>query len=154
MKGTKEFKPLINFLGKDKNKLIVASLLIFISGIGELFTGYLNGAALESITQLKLKEAIINLLIYLLIQITVCGIILHLARTMLYKIESALSRKLGFFTYKKALDLPAVAFEKHSSGEIINRITSDTDALTYSFETIIQTLSQIIGSIIIDIYIC
>jgi len=41
MKSLKEFKPLIKLIGQDKNKLVLASILIFISGIAEIFTGYL-----------------------------------------------------------------------------------------------------------------
>ena len=47
MKKLKIFKPLIKLIGKDKNKLILASILIFISGIAEIFTGYLNGDQYE-----------------------------------------------------------------------------------------------------------
>ena len=64
MKSLKEFKPLIKLIGKDKTKLIFASLLIFISGIAEIFTGYLNGAAVESITNTQIKAALIYLGIY------------------------------------------------------------------------------------------
>ena len=55
MKNLKEFKPLINLIGKEKNKLIFASILIFISGVAEIFTGYLNGKAVASITNLEVK---------------------------------------------------------------------------------------------------
>ena len=59
MKSLKEFKPLIKLLGEDKKKLIFASTLIFIAGITEIFTGYLNGHAVEAISNLKVKEALI-----------------------------------------------------------------------------------------------
>ena len=101
MKSLKEFKPLIKLIGEDKNKLILASMLIFISGIAEIFTGYLNGAAVEAITNLELKGALIYLGIYLLLELTLDGSVLHFANSILYKVESALTRKLGFFTYKK-----------------------------------------------------
>ena len=133
MKNLKEFKPLIKLVKEEKNKLIVASIIIFASGICEIFTGYLNGAAIEAITKLNVAGALLYLGIYFILEITMDGIILHQANSMLYKIESALTRKLGFYTYKKALDLPAVAYEKTSSGEIINRITSDADTLSFAF---------------------
>ena len=61
MKSLKEFKPLIKLIGEDKKKLVFASSLIFISGIAEIFTGYLNGAAVEAATKLNLKLALILL---------------------------------------------------------------------------------------------
>ena len=77
----------------------------------------------------------------------------HFANSMLYKIESSLSRKLGFFTYKKALDLPALAFEKQSSGEIINRITNDTESLSNAFGRLLNVISSLIASLIIIVYV-
>ena len=153
MKNLKEFRPLIKLIGNDKKKLIIASILIFISGIATIFTGYLNGAAVEAITNLQIKNALIFLGIYFLIEITLDGIILHTANSMLYKIESALTRKLGFFTYKKTLDLPSVAFEEKSSGEIINRVTQDADSLSFAFGRLLNLVSSLVSSLIIIVYV-
>ena len=153
MKGIKEFKPLIKLLDKEKSKLIFASILIFMSGIAEIFTGYLNGKAISSITNLELKAALIYLGIYFLIEISLDGCIVHYAQSILYKLESLLTRKLGFNTYKKALNLPAVAFEKQSSGEIINRITNDADSLSFAFGRLLNMFSSIVASLIIIVYI-
>lgn len=153
MKNLKEFKPLIKLIGKDKNKLIFASILIFISGIAEIFTGYLNGAAVEAITNLELKLSLIYLGIYLILELTLDGCVPHFANSMLYKVESALTRKLGFFTYKKSLNLPAVAFEKQSSGEIINRITNDADTLSFAFGRLLNVVSSLVASLIIIVYV-
>ena len=153
MKSLKEFKPLIKLIAEDKYKLIIASLFIFLSGIAEIFTGYLNGSAVEAITNLELKLAIIYLGIYFLIELTLDGFVVHFANSILYKIESSLTRKLGFFTYKKALDLPAVAFEEKSSGEIINRITNDADSLSFAFGRLLNMISSLIASLIIIVYV-
>lgn len=153
MKNLKEFRPLIKLIGNDKKKLIIASILIFISGIATIFTGYLNGAAVEAITNLEVKNALIFLGIYFLIEITLDGIVVHTANSMLYKIESALTRKLGFFTYKKTIDLPSVAFEEKSSGEIINRVTQDADSLSFAFGRLLNLVSSLVSSLIIIIYV-
>ena len=153
MKSLKEFKPLIKLIGKEKNKLIIASIIIFINGIAEIFTGFLNGRAVESITKMELKNAIIYLLIYLGIELTIDGFLIHKANSMLYKVESILTRKLGFNTYKKALDLQAVAYEEKSSGEIINRITNDADTLSFAFGRILNMFSSLVASLIIIVYI-
>ena len=55
MKSLKEFKPLIKLVKEDINKLIFASIIIFMSGICEIFTGYLNGKVVDSITKLLYK---------------------------------------------------------------------------------------------------
>ncbi len=153
MKKFSEFKPLIKLLSEDKGKLIIASAIIFLSGLSEIFTGYLNGAALEAITNLDIINALKFLGIYFMLELTIDGALLHYARSILYKIESALTRKLGYFTYKKSLNLPAVAFEEKSSGEIINRITSDADTLSFAFGRILNMISMLVASIIIIVYI-
>ena len=102
MKNLKEFKPLIRLIGKDKKRLIIASIFIFLNGIAEIFTGYLNGAAVESITNFDIKKALLYLGIYFILEITIDGFIINNANSTLYKIESALTRKLGFFTYRKS----------------------------------------------------
>lgn len=153
MKDLKELKPLIKLIGKDKYKLVVASILIFIAGILGILTGYLNGAAVEAITKLQLKKAIIFLSIYFFIEVFVHGLIVNISKSNLHKIETALTRKLGFFTYKKALNLPAAAYEKKSSGEIINRIINDTDSFSSAFERLLNMISSLVASLIIIVYV-
>ena len=81
------------------------------------------------------------------------GVLLHKANSMLYTIESALTRKLGFYTYKKTLNLPAIAYEKTSSGEIINRITNDADTLSFAFGRILNVISSLVASLIVVVYV-
>ena len=153
MKSLKEFRPLLKLVKEDLNKLIFASIIIFISGICEVFTGYLNGKVVEEITMLDIKNALIFLGIYFVLEITMDGVILHCANSILYKEESKLTRKLGFYTYKKALCLPPVAYEKVSSGEIINRITSDADTLSFAFGRLLNMISSLVASIIVIVYV-
>ena len=149
----KEFKPLINFVKEDKGKLIFASILIFISGVSEICTGWLNGKAVEAITNLDIKWSLIYLGIYLIMGLTLGGIVLHIANSMLYKIESKVTRKLGFNTYKKALNMPAVAYEKMSSGEVINRINNDADSLSFAFGRLLNVVANLVGSLLVIIYV-
>lgn len=153
MKSLKEFRPLLKLVKEDLNKLIFASIIIFISCICEVFTGYLNGKVVEEITMLDIKNALIFLGIYFVLEITMDGVILHYANSILYKEESKLTRKLGFYTYKKALCLPPVAYEKVSSGEIINRITSDADTLSFAFGRLLNMISSLVASIIVIVYV-
>ena len=153
MTGFKEFKSLVKFAKEYKRKLIIASIFIFLCELSEILTGYLNGAAVESITNLKVQEALIFLGSYLVIRLLADSLLSVSADSMLQKIESAVTRKLGFFTYKKALELPAYAYEKTSSGEIINRITNDADTLSFSFGQLLEIFSSLVGSLILIVYI-
>ena len=153
MKSLKEFIPLWKLIKEEKVKLIIASTLILIAGISEIATGYLNGAAVESITNLALKNAVIYLLIYLAIELLSHAIIENYAGAMLEKIESKLTRKLGYYTYKKALDMPSYAYEEKTSGEVINRITTDADSLSFSFGHLLDAISSLVGSLVVIVYI-
>ena len=153
MKNIKEFKTLFNFVKEYKNKLIIASIMIFISGICDIFTGYLNGGAVTEITKLNIKGSLIYLGIYFAIEIIVGGILIHVSNSILYKIESAITRKLGYYTYVKALNLPAVAYEELSSGEVINRINNDADSLSFTFGRLLGMISSLVASLITIVYV-
>lgn len=153
MKDLKELLPLWKLIKEEKKKLIFASILIFIVELSSILTGYLNGAAVETITKLNIIKALLFLIIYGLIEIVFNGILSTYSNGLLEKIESKLTRKLGYFTYKKALDMPAYSYEITSSGEIINRITNDADTLSFSFGQLLHIFSSLVGSFILIIYI-
>ena len=153
MKNFKEFKPLWNYVKDEKVRIIFATIFIFIVEIGNTFSGYLNGQVVESITKLEIKRSLIFLAIYFTINLLIDGVLNMRAWSMLQKVENKVSRRLGFNTYKKSLDLPSYAYEKTSSGEIINRVTNDADSLSFAFGRIIQMFSSIIGSVIILVYV-
>ena len=153
MKNIKEFKTLFNFVKEYKTKLIIASIMIFISGICDIFTGYLNGGAVTEITKLNIKGSLIYLGIYFAIEIIVGGILIHVSNSILYKIESAITRKLGYYTYVKALNLPAIAYEELSSGEVINRINNDADSLSFTFGRLLGMISSLVASLITIVYV-
>ena len=153
MKNIKELKPVFNLLKEEKKKFILFCLVLLIIESTSIFTGYLNGAAVESITKLNLKASINYLLIYFVYSLTFNGILYIIASNGLVKLESKLTRKIGYEAYYKALNLPAYAYEKMSSGEIINRITSDSDVLSFTFRKLIEAVGSIISTVILLFYI-
>ena len=153
MKSLKEIKPLMKLVKEEKGKIIFASILILLGGFTEIFYGYLNGAAIEEVTKFNINKALIILGIYFIFDVVI-GVIIHVcANSILYGVENKLTRRLGFNTYVKALNLPAYAYEEKSSGEIINRITNDADSLSFVFGRILNVISSLIGSLVIIVYI-
>ena len=148
----KEFIPLWKLIKEEKKKIIISSLLIFLIGILEVFFGYLNGLAVEEITNLHLKRAIIVLGIYFVLD-TIDSIVHTYCSGALEEVESKLTRKLGFETYKKSLNLPAVSYEEKSSGEIINRITNDADTLSFIFGQLLRIITNIVACLVILVFI-
>ena len=152
LKNIKEFKPLLNLLKEEKKKFIFFCILLFIVESASVFYGYLAGSVVEEITKLHLKKSLFLLLIYFIYELSFDSIYL-LAENGLVKFESKLSRKIGYEAYSKALNLPAYAYEKMSSGEIINRITTDSDALSFTFRKLISAVGNVVAAIIILVYI-
>ncbi len=153
MKLLKKWIPIIKLIKEDKWKLVVSGILLFLCGLTGIFTGYLNGAAVEAITNSNINLAIMYLIMYFFIGVLIGTLLSGLANSMLLKIESKLTRTLGFNTYKKALNLPAIAFEEMSSGEIINRITNDADSLSFTFGKMINMISSIVTALVILVYV-
>ena len=148
----KEFKPLLNLLKKDKWKFLFYCVLLFLIESGSVFYGYLSGSVVEEITKLNLRKALIFLGLYFVYELSF-DILYLLAENGLVKLESVLTRRIGYEAYSKALKLPAYAYEKMSSGEIINRITSDSDALSFTFRKLITAVGNIVAALIILVYI-
>ena len=65
----KKYKSIWNLLKEDKKNLIISSILLVLASLATLPTGFLNGAATESITKLKLNEATIYLIIYFFVEV-------------------------------------------------------------------------------------
>ena len=153
MKLLKKWITIIKLIKEDRWRLIVSGILLFLCGLTGIFTGYLNGAAVEAITNSNINLAIMYLIMYFFIGVLIGTLLSGLANSMLLKIESKLTRTLGFNTYKKALNLPAIAFEEMSSGEIINRITNDADSLSFTFGKMINMISSIVTALVILVYV-
>ncbi len=152
MKNIREFKPILNLLKEEKWKFVFYCLVLFIMSAGSILEGYLNGSAIESITKFNLNAALIFLGIYFIYQIFY-ALFYHLSENGLLKLESKLTRKIGYETYSKALSMPAYAYEKMSSGEIINRITTDSDALAFTFRKLVIAVGDIIAAFLLLFYI-
>lgn len=146
------FKIFFVYLKQYKMKLIGISICIFLFNLSYILTGYLNGAAIESVVNQKIEESLFFLGIYFLIEI-ISGFINRMAYYFLSKIQIKVSRKIGYDTYLKVMCLPAYAFEELSSGEIINRVTNDTETIAGSMNRLISIVSNIISSLLILVYI-
>lgn len=152
-KRFKDFIPLWRFIKEDKTKFIIFNISLFLSSFAFLFTGYLNGSAVEAITEHKLKAAIIFFIIYFIMEIIVDNCFGIYSRKGLEKIENKATRRITYETYSKILNLPAVAFEEKTSGEIINRVTQDALTLSFVFGRIIRIIAGFISTIVIFFYI-
>lgn len=153
MKNIKEFMPLWKLVKEDKCKFIIATLLIIISNFFSVVSGYLIGEATQYLTDTKYAMSILYLVIYVIFNSVEDVGLYNTGSCMLELIESKVSRKLEYFTYKKAINLPAYAYEKTSSGEVINRIVNDADTLSFAFSRLVALISSLTASLIVLVYI-
>ena len=153
MKNIKEFIPLWKLVKEDKCKFIIATSLIIISNFLGVISGYLIGEATQYLTDTKYAMSILYLVIYIIVNSVEDVGLYNTGSCMLELIESKVSRKLGYFTYKKAINLPAYAYEKTSSGEVINRIVNDADTLSFAFSRLVALISSLTASLIVLVYI-
>ena len=136
----KEFKNIYKLVKEDRYKLLFAFILIFISSMLSITNGWLQGNIAESIIALNIKGALLFLSAYFIIGVFFNNILEGFGVKIASKIEANISNKLSVLVYKKTLNLPAYAFEEKSSGELINRITSDTETLSDTFNSSISKL--------------
>ncbi len=152
----KNYKKIIKFvwsyLKEYKAKYIIGTIFIFIASILGVASGYLNGLSVEKITELDFKWAIIFLIIYF-----VCNIIKSILRkysNIIYqKVSNKGMEKITYEVFVKIGLLPARAFEEKSSGELINRVTSDATNVVSNINQLVWILSDLFAVLIIFIYI-
>ena len=149
----KDFKFISKYLKKHRAKLIIACILVFTASLFNLTYGYFNGKAIEEITKLNLKMSVFYLGLYFILSVFSGTFLMQLGYYMISKIKMQVINSISLDTYHKTLNLPSVAFEEKSSGEIINRVTNDADTITNSFGDILEIVRGLLGSIIIFFYI-
>ena len=153
MKLKNELKPLMKYLKEDKIRIIFVIISVLITSILGLSYGYLVGKIVEEITNYHLKLAIIFASIYLFMELVIDLQLRKRSQLALQKIKLDLTRKLSLEVYHKTLKLPARAFEEKTSGEIINRVTSDTETVTDLFDELINLVIDVLSCIIILIFV-
>jgi ATP-binding cassette subfamily B protein len=152
-KSIKEFHNLFRLLKNYKLMCFLAFICMLISSMFGILNGYIQGQLLESIIASNIKLAVTFLGIYFIVFFVMDNMFLHLGTYLSNKVELNLSKRLSTLVYKKVLNLPAYAFEEKTTGELINRISSDTESLANNLEGVIDILISLLACIIIFIYI-
>lgn len=151
-KKIEKLKTLLKYFSYYKRTFIICSIVIIICNCAYIFTGYLNGIAIEGVVNGEIRVAITALLIYMTIGL-VGEFISRITYHILSMTQIKVSRKIGYETYSKALKMPSYAFEDLSSGEIINRINNDTETIVGSIDQLISIFSSVLTAFVILIYI-
>lgn len=153
-----KIKEIINFFKKyfktEKKLFIKAFILIFISSLAGIVYGYLMGLAIDKASLGLFMDSSIVLIIYFVLGILDNMIFDRLGRIYIEQISINMMEKIGFEVYSKVGVLPARAFEEKSSGELINRITNDSQTITETFKSLLRTIVALWTALVVLIYIC
>lgn len=152
MKKKSSIKKLSKYLKQYKWSYILCTILILISTSSIIIYGGLIGKSTDYIIAKDINSAIRVLLLYFA-TILIIGGISRLSEYITRKNEAIISTEIAYDTYEKAMELNAYAYENMSSGEVINRITADTQNISTNINGIIDTLIYLILSGILTIYI-
>ena len=150
-------KEIIRFFKKyfrhEKKLLIKSFIFIFISSLLGVAYGYLIGEATEYATEGHFFIAVLTLLFYLLLTLLDNLIFDRLGKISMKKACSNTMERISYDVYYKVGLLPARAFEEKTSGELINRVVSDSSTITETFQQFIRVITTLFTALLIFIYV-
>lgn len=121
------FKILWHYLKKDKLKLFLYVVLVLSTYLPVMLIPVFEGKALEFLFLKDMNGFVINLAIWICINLLAWSI-LQMPRDFLYNyLEIKFMKNVSKDMYKKIDKLPAIAFEEIGVGEFINRLYTDPD---------------------------
>lgn len=153
-----KFKDMIRFFKKyfkGEKRLFIKSffLLLATALVGTLY-GYLIGLVIDKASNSSFAVAIAVLFLILILNVIDNLIFDKYGKIYMEKCANNIMEKIGVAVYEKVGMLPARAFEEKSSGEFINRITSDASTISDSFRQVLRIAISLFTSLIVFIYIC
>ena len=151
-KNLKNLSIMLKYLKPYRFKVIVLTLIIFVSELCFVATGWFNGKSVEELTLGNVKLAIIFMLCYGAIEMF-GSLIWNFSSNALSRMQTSAAHKMTEDVYLKIMYLPAKAFEKLKSGKLINIITSDTEQIVGSVQQLISIIARFINTIVVFIYI-
>lgn len=153
MKNKEIFNFLKPFLVKEKKGLILAFFFSLVSGLVGMTYGYFSGLAMNQVAEKSFEIAILVLLFNLILSVINNMFFGRLSTIISTRLSFRIIKDLSFTLYEKVLKLPAKAFEEKTSGELINRITNDSETITEAISNLIYIGIRFLSSALILIYV-
>lgn len=153
-----KFKEMIRFFkkycGGQKKLFIKSFVFLFTTSMTGTLYGYLIGLAIDKARISSFGLAVAVLLLIYIINFVDSLIFDRYGRIYMERCANNIIEKIGCAVYEKVGLLPARAFEEKSSGEFINRITSDSSTIADSFRQILRITISLLTCAIVFVYIC
>ncbi len=135
-KGT--YKILFKYLRNDKLKLFLYVVFALLSYLPSLFVAIITGLGLEALILKKFKKFVIYLFLATGLQIFSYSIAQVIKDYIHNYLEIKFIKNVSKDIYHKYQNMPAIAFEEMGVGELINRLSSDTDRVMELLARIIK----------------
>lgn len=142
------------YCGGQKKLFIKSFVFLFTTSMTGTLYGYLIGLAIDKARISSFGLAVAVLLLIYIINFVDSLIFDRYGRIYMERCANNIMEKIGCAVYEKVGLLPARAFEEKSSGEFINRITSDSSTIADSFRQILRITISLFTCAIVFIYIC
>ena len=142
------------YCGGEKKLFIKSFVFLFVTSMTGTLYGYLIGLAIDKARVSSFGLAVAVLFLMYIINFVDSLIFDRYGRIYMEKCANNIMEKIGCAVYEKVGLLPARAFEEKSSGEFINRITSDSSTIADSFRQILRITISLFTCAIVFIYIC
>lgn len=142
------------YCGGEKKLFIKSFVFLFVTSMTGTLYGYLIGLAIDKARVSSFDLAVAVLFLMYIINFVDSLIFDRYGRIYMEKCANNIMEKIGCAVYEKVGLLPARAFEEKSSGEFINRITSDSSTIADSFRQILRITISLLTCAIVFIYIC
>ncbi len=152
-----KIKEIIKFLKKyikqEKKLFILAFSMVTINALLGMTYGYFVGLGTEYVTVANFKLAVIILSIYMAIALIDTIFFERLGRKYMGIFFNNIMEKISLDVFKKVANLPAVAFEEKTSGELINRVTKDSATISEALRNLMNTVLSLFTAVVIFIFI-
>lgn len=142
------------YCGGQKKLFIKSFVFLFTTSMTGTLYGYLIGLAIDKARISSFGLAVAVLLLIYIINFVDSLIFDRYGRIYMERCANNIMEKIGCAVYEKVGLLPARAFEEKSSGEFINRITSDSYTIADSFRQILRITISLLTCAIVFVYIC
>lgn len=142
------------YCGGQKKLFIKSFVFLFVTSMTGTLYGYLIGLAIDKARISSFGLAVAVLLLIYIINFVDSLIFDRYGRIYMERCANNIMEKIGCAVYEKVGLLPARAFEEKSSGEFINRITSDSSTIADSFRQILRITISLLTCAIVFVYIC
>lgn len=142
------------YCGGQKKLFIKSFVFLFTTSMTGTLYGYLIGLAIDKARISSYGLAVAVLLLIYIINFVDSLIFDRYGRIYMERCANNIMEKIGCAVYEKVGLLPARAFEEKSSGEFINRITSDSSTIADSFRQILRITISLLTCAIVFVYIC